>query len=98
MFQHICAKIICDNNSQKMTKFASLAGRAFGVKNEGVMGMGVPLVRTGWRPPGLSLPLRPLSSPAPQNPELILLGITPWAPPHAYVNGHNKENAMHTDI
>jgi len=32
----------------------------------GVMGVGAPLVRMGWHPPGLSVPLPPLSSPAPQ--------------------------------
>ena len=31
--------------------------------------MGLPLVRLGWRPPGLSVPLPPFSSSAPQNPE-----------------------------
>jgi len=31
----------------------------------GVVGLGAPLVRLGWRPPGLSVPLPPLSSPAP---------------------------------
>ena len=31
--------------------------------------MGLPLVRLGWRPPGLSMPLPPFSSTAPQNPE-----------------------------
>jgi len=34
-----------------------------------VIGGGAPLVRMGWRPPGLSVPLPRLSSPAPQNPE-----------------------------
>jgi len=32
----------------------------------GVMGVGAPLVQMGWRPPGLSVLLPPLSSPAPQ--------------------------------
>jgi len=32
----------------------------------GVMGVGAPLVRMGWRPPGLSVPLPPLSPRAPQ--------------------------------
>ena len=31
-----------------------------------------PLFRVGWRPPGLSVPLSPLSSPAPQNPETTM--------------------------
>jgi len=31
----------------------------------GVVGVAAPLVRLGWRPPGLSVPLPPLSSPAP---------------------------------
>ena len=31
--------------------------------------MGLPLVRLGWCPPGLSVPLPPFSSSAPQNPE-----------------------------
>ena len=30
------------------------------------MGMRAPLVQMGWHPPGLSVPLPPLSSPAPQ--------------------------------
>jgi len=30
-----------------------------------VVGVGAPLVLLGWRPPGLSVPLPPLSSPAP---------------------------------
>ena len=30
------------------------------------MAVGAPLVRMGWRPPGLSVPLPPLSSPTPQ--------------------------------
>ena len=34
-----------------------------------IMGVGLPLVRLGWRPPGLSVPLPPFSSSAPQNPE-----------------------------
>jgi len=34
--------------------------------------MGAPLVRMGWRPPGLSVPLPPLSSPAPQYPETMM--------------------------
>jgi len=34
-----------------------------------VIGVGAPLLRMGWRPPGLLVPLPPLSSPAPQNPE-----------------------------
>ena len=33
------------------------------------MGVGLPLVRLGWRPPGLSVPRPPFSSSAPQNPE-----------------------------
>jgi len=33
------------------------------------MVVGAPLVRMGQHPPGLSVPLPPLSSPAPQNPE-----------------------------
>jgi len=37
------------------------------VKNLGVVG--APLVRLGWRPPGLSVPLPPLSSPLHKNPE-----------------------------
>jgi len=32
----------------------------------GVMGVGAPLVQMGWRPARLSVPLPPLSSPAPQ--------------------------------
>jgi len=32
----------------------------------GVVGVGAPLVQLGWRPPGLSVPLPPLSSPAPE--------------------------------
>jgi len=39
------------------------------IKKWGVMGVWAPLVQMGWRPPGLSVPLPPLSSPAPQNPE-----------------------------
>jgi len=31
----------------------------------GVVGVGAPLVRLGWRQPGLLVPLPPLSSPAP---------------------------------
>jgi len=31
--------------------------------------VGLPLARLGWRPPGLSVPLPPFSSPAPQNPD-----------------------------
>jgi len=31
----------------------------------GVVGVGAPLVWLGWRPPGLPVPLPPLSSPAP---------------------------------
>ena len=34
-----------------------------------VMGVGLPLVRLGWCPPGLSVPLPPFSFSAPQNPE-----------------------------
>ena len=37
------------------------------------MGVETPLVRKGWRPPGLSVPLPPLSSPAPQNPEKTMV-------------------------
>jgi len=37
----------------------------FFAKILGVVGVGAPLVRLGWRPPGLSVPLPPLSSPAP---------------------------------
>ena len=33
--------------------------------------MGAPLVRMGWRPPGLLVPLPPSSSPAPQNLETM---------------------------
>jgi len=37
------------------------------VKNLGeVVGVGAPLVRLGWHPPELSVPLPPLSSPAPE--------------------------------
>jgi len=36
------------------------------VKNGGIIEVGAPLVRMGWRPPGLSVPLHALSSPAPQ--------------------------------
>jgi len=40
------------------------------VKNlAGVMGVGAPLVRLGWHPLGLSVPLPPLSSPENKNPE-----------------------------
>jgi len=35
----------------------------------GGYGRGAPLVWMGWRPPELSVPLPPLSSPVPQNPE-----------------------------
>ena len=49
------------------------------------------LVRMGWRPPGLSVHLPPLSSPARQKSRrwwraIIFLCLTPWAPPHACVN------------
>ena len=33
------------------------------------MGVGLPLVQLGWRPRGLSVPLPPFFSSAPQNPE-----------------------------
>jgi len=50
-----------------------------GLRQEGhpaiKMGVGAPLVRMGWRPPGLSVPLPPLSSPAPQNPENFHDGV-----------------------
>jgi len=35
----------------------------------------LPLVRLGWRPPGLSLPLPPFSSSAPHNPEYFYDGV-----------------------
>ena len=37
------------------------------------IGVGLPLVRLGWRPPGLSVPLPPFSSSAPQNPEDFMM-------------------------
>ena len=37
------------------------------------MEMGAPLVRLGWRPPGLFVPLPPLSSPARQKSRRIFL-------------------------
>jgi len=46
-----------------------LVGRQEGhpacTKPWGVVAVGAPLVRLGWRPPRLSVPLPPLSSPAP---------------------------------
>jgi len=45
------------------------------IKNGRVMGVGAPLVRMGWRPPRLSVPLPPLSSPAAQNPEDFHEGV-----------------------
>ena len=54
--------------------------------------MGLPLVRLGWHPPGLSVPLPPFSSSAPQNPEDFMMaynndiGLDPVGDPHAYVN------------
>ena len=42
-------------------------GRASGLqKTGGFVAVGAPLVRMVWRPPGLSVPLPPLSSPTPQ--------------------------------
>ena len=44
----------------------------------GVVEVGALLVWLGWRPPGLSVPLPPLSSPAPQNPEDFHDGVCEW--------------------
>jgi len=49
-----------------------VAGRTSSVKM-GSYGGGVLLVQMGWRPLGLSVPLPPLSSPAPQNPEISMM-------------------------
>ena len=52
-----------------------MAGRASGVKM-GTYGGGALLVQMGWRPPRLSVPLPPLPSPAPQNPEISIMATT----------------------
>jgi len=49
-----------------------VAGRTSSVKM-GSYGGGVLLVQMGWCPLGLSVPLPPLSSPAPQNPEISMM-------------------------
>ena len=69
--------------------------------------MGLPLVRLGWRPPGLSVPLPPFSSSAPQNPEDFSMmaysndiGLDPVATPHAYVNRRwgNPAGTQHSPV
>jgi len=47
-----------------------VAGRASACKKPwGVVGVGAPLVQFGWHPPGLSVPLPPLSTLLHKNPE-----------------------------
>ena len=42
------------------------------------VGVGAPLLRLGWQPPGLSVSLPPLSSPAAENPEVSSGTGLPW--------------------
>ena len=65
------------------------------------MGVGLPLVRLGWRLPGLSVPLPPFSFSAPQNQKIFHDGVQQWywAWPRGRPTCLRKQKVgKHTDI